>query len=90
MKTLNLSSLVRIKLTPYGIEKLKRVHAELRSHFPDVGDFTPSETDKDGYCEMLLWDVMNTFGEDVYHGSVNMPFEADIQIDDAEFKESEN
>ena len=86
MKTLNINSQVRIKLTPCGIEKLKKKHEELRSFCPSIGDFKPPETDKDGYCEMQLWDVMNTFGEDMYNGNMNLPFETNIQIDDAKFE----
>ena len=84
MKTLNTNAKVRIKLTPYGIQKLKGRHEQLRFFAPSIGEFTPPETDKDGYCEMQLWDVMNTFGEDMLPGK-ELPFETEIQIDDSEF-----
>ena len=90
MKTLNINSQVRIKLTPCGIEKLKRKHEELRSLCPSIGKFTPPEADKDGYCEMQLREIMNTFGKDMYNGNMNLPFETNIQIDDAKFEESED
>ena len=86
MKTLNINSQVRIKLTPCGIEKLKRKHEELRSFYPSIGKFTPPKADKDGYCEMQLWNVMKIFGEDMYDGNMNLPFETNIQIDDAKFE----
>ena len=38
---------------------------------------------------MQLWDVMKTFGEDMYNGNMNLPFEANIQIDDANLFEVE-
>lgn len=87
MKTLNINNKVRIKLTPCGIEKLKRKHEELLSFCPSIGKFTPPETDKDGYCEMQLWEIMSTFGEDMHMGNMNLPFETNIQIDDAQFEE---
>lgn len=86
MKTLNINSYVRIKLTPCGIAKLKANHEELRSAYPHIGKFIPPKIDKDGYCEMQLWEVMNTFGEDIYNGNNNLPFETDIQIEDAQFE----
>lgn len=87
MKTLNINSQVRIKLTPFGIAKLTAKHEELRSICPSIGEFTPPKMDKDGYCEMQLWEVMNTFGEDMYIGNMHLPFETNIQIDDAKFEE---
>ncbi len=87
MKTLNINSNVRIKLTPFGIAKLAANHEELRSSRPSIGKFTPPETDKDGYCEMQLWEIMSTFGEDMYMGNMHLPFETNIQIDDAQFEE---
>ena len=88
MKTLNINSNVRIKLTPCGIAKLKARHEELRSSCPSIGKFIPPKADKDGYCEMQLWEIMNTFGEDMYNGNMNLPFETNIQIDDSLLEES--
>ena len=78
MKTLNINSSVRIKLTPCGIQKLKRKHGKL--YFEKC---IQPKVDKDGYCEMQLWDVMQTFGEDMCMGNMNLPFETNIQINDA-------
>ena len=81
MKTLNVNSYVRIKLTPYGIKKIKMEHGEeyyLHCILPYI--------DKEGYCKMQLWEVMSEFGDDLYNGAINLPFEHNIQIDDAEFE----
>ena len=88
MKTLNINSIVRIKLTSCGIAKLRAKHEELCSLNPYLGNFIPPKTDKDGYCEMQLWKIMNTFGEDLSAANMNLPFELKIQIDDAQFEES--
>lgn len=89
MKTLNINNYVRIKLTKFGIEKLKKNHEDLRKKFPTVGEFTPPKVDKDGFCEMQLWEVMNIFGEDLFNGSINLPFETNIQIDEAQFEKAD-
>ena len=78
MKTLSINSQVRIKLTSRGIKKLKRKHI--------ISNFTPPKVDKDGYYEMQLWQVMNIFGGDMIASNPSLPFEPNIQIDDAEFK----
>lgn len=56
MKALNINSELRIKLTPYGIEKIKKQYGEF---------------------------YFNTFGEDMYINNMNLPFETNIEIDDA-------
>ena len=89
MKTLNINHNVRIKLTKFGFEKLKKNHEDLRKKFPTVRKFTPPKVDEDGFCEMELWEVMNTFGEDLFNGSINLPFEPNIQIDEAQFEKAD-
>lgn len=87
MKILNINALVGAKLTPFGMEVLKEEHEALRLKRPSIGEFTPPKMDKDGYCQMPLWELMNIFGQYRYMGSKNSPFEANIRIDDAEFAE---
>lgn len=83
MKTLNINNYVRIKLTKLGFEKLKKNHEEKG---PAGREFTPPKVDEDGFCEMQLWEVMKTFGEDLVNGSSNLPFEINIQIDEDQFE----
>ena len=88
MKTLNINSNVRIKLTSFGIKRLKENHEELRKRYPSaIGKFIPPAVDKDGFCEMQLWKVMKQFGDLLYIGCENPPFELEIQIDDSAFEE---
>lgn len=89
MKTLNINSEVRIKLTSFGIERLKKNHEELRKNYPSaIGEFKLPDVDENGFSKMQLWVIMNTFGDLLFNGSPNLPFEMNIQIDDAEFEES--
>lgn len=91
MKTLNINSKVRIKLTSFGIEILRKQHEERHRSYPFAfpASFTPPAVNEDGFCEMQLWEVMNTFGEFLYNGAPNLPFETNIQIDDEQFEKSE-
>lgn len=66
MKTLNINSKSRIKLTNYGIATLKENHNKLRALCPAMGEFTPPKTDKDGFCTMHLWEVIDNFGKTVF------------------------
>ena len=87
MKTLNMNAIVKIKLTSLGIKRLKENHEELRKNYPKaIGEFILPEVDEDGYSKMELWKVMKTFGDLLENGSLNMPFNMNIRIDDAEFK----
>lgn len=88
MKTLNINTMVRIKLTDTGIKKLKKNYEKLRAQFPVMDEFTPPKTDKDGYCKMELWEFMNEFGDILFNGSeYDSPFEDNaILIDDNDFE----
>ena len=78
MKALNINSELRIKLTPYGIEKIKKQYGE----FYFERSIQPS-ADENGFYAIQLWRIMNTFGEDMYINNMNLPFETNIEIDDA-------
>ena len=87
MRTLNMNAIVKIKLTSLGIKRLKENHEKLRKNYPNTIDkFIPPELDEDGYYSMELWRVMKTFGDLLENGSLDMPFDMNIRIDDEEFK----
>ena len=86
MKTFNINKTVRIKLTKFGLDKLKKNHENLRKINPSLSKFTPPKVDENGFCQMQLWVVMHTFGEDLYNGTLNLPFEPTIQIDEDQFE----
>ena len=59
MKTLNINSEVRIKLTPFGIKRLKENYEEIRKDYPHVTDeFKLPEVDENGFSKMPLWQVI--------------------------------
>ena len=87
-KTLNMNSYVKIKLTRFGIKRLKRNHEEMfRKHPSCKTKFIPPELDEEGFCRMQLWQVMKNFGDMCYIGSTELPFKMDIKIDEKDLKE---
>ena len=89
MKTLNMNATVRIKLTSIGIKRLEENHEKLCKKYPlGAEEFKTPVVDENGFTQMTLWVVMNTFGDLLINGSSNLPFETDIQIDDSEFEKS--
>lgn len=88
MKTLNINSYVRIKLTRVGIQRLRSNHKKMFEYYPSCKTkFIPPEVDEEGFSEMQLWKVMQNFGDLLYIGSTELPFELDIKIDDKDLKE---
>ena len=84
-----MNATVRIKLTPIGIKRLKENHEKLCKKYPlCTEEFKTPVVDENGFTQMTLWVVMNTFGDLLIHGSDDLPFEVDIQIDDSEFEKS--
>jgi len=83
MKTLNLNSIVRVRIKPFGINRLREIHEEFQRDFPfAVGEFCPPPADEDGFSEMQLWVVMHIFGNSLYNGAgaTNLPIDMNIQI----------
>ncbi|MBX4266552.1 hypothetical protein [Clostridium estertheticum] len=80
--SIKLNDYVKIKLTDVGIKILKGRHDELNSRIANnggvniMGEFK-LRLDKDGYYKMQLWDLINTFGDNVDVG-LDIPFESKI------------
>ena len=55
---------------------------------PKGRGFTPNISDKDGYSEFQMWDLMETFGSHVTFGGAILPFDTTILIDEKDIKES--
>lgn len=63
--TVNMNEWVKVKLTDYGIEVLKKQHKELQRILKTNREFTPPETDDGGYVKFQLWDLFERFGSHV-------------------------
>jgi len=87
MKSFNINSTVKVKLTEYG----KRLHKDSYEYFwsnqgkLEKFPYTPPKEDENGYCEFQLWSLMEEFGE--YCGMCReIPFETVILIDEKDLK----
>lgn len=89
MKQINLNSQVKVKLTEEGIKILESNHNCLLKQYGGgakakklFGEFIPPQVDENGYSFFQLWVLMNTFGNYMYNGNMNPPFEMNIIIED--------
>jgi hypothetical protein len=88
MKQFNINSTVKVRLTEYGKELHKNQWKEFWSSVGklDKHPYKPLETDADGYCEFMMWNLMNKFGSYMILGC-EVPFETTILIDEKDLKD---
>lgn len=71
MTKMNINDMVRVKLTPHG---------EIALSMAEIHTF---EVDEEGYTKFHLWELMQVFGQFMFHGNPNLPFETTIfHVDD--------
>lgn len=87
MKEFNVNDYVKIKLTDAGIAILKSRHDDILK--PYVGEFKTPQVDENGYTQMQMWEVMQVFGNYMYNGNPNIPFETNIAISEEYLKDPE-
>jgi len=76
----NMNQDVRVKLTPYGKECLRRNYDRKMSFFAVlVYPFELPKEDNDGYVTFQLWGLMKEFGEYMFMGNKN-PFSMGIKL----------
>jgi len=81
----NINDKVRVKLTPFGRERLEKDDAEFWSHYSPNSQYekisyVPPEEDEDGWSEWQLWVLMEKLGKYCHIGMVQEPFETVIEI----------
>lgn len=80
--SVNLNSIVKVKLYDVALRHLKSQHEENRIRHPGIfGEFVPPATDDDGYSEMTLWSLMSDLGKLCYCGG-DAPFELKMVLED--------
>lgn len=73
----NVNDYVWVKLTPAGLEVLKKNNDQVRSWYPRLPEFTPPPADSDGYTRHQLWALMKDFGAYMTWGGES-PFETKV------------
>lgn len=90
MKSFNINSTVKVRLTKYGEELLKKDWEDFWNSFGRLDEFPykPPTPDADGYVEFQMWELMGRLGE--YCGLADdLPFDTVILIDENDLKEVE-
>ncbi len=87
MKSFNINSTVKVRLTKYGKELHKKEWEDLWSSSGRLDEFPyePPDTDADGYEKFQMWDLMGNFGEHCGWGG-DLPFDTTILIEDNDLK----
>lgn len=77
----NVNDKVRVKLTKTGVSMLRFNHTKryLSSREADKHWEEP-KVDAEGYTEFHMWELMNEFGDLMYNGQGNMPFETEMVL----------
>jgi hypothetical protein len=90
MKSFNINSTVKVRLTKVGEELLRKNWESLWTSINrlDEHPYEPPNTDADGYVEFQMWDLMGRLGEYCDWGC-DLPFCTVILIDENDLKEVE-
>jgi hypothetical protein len=88
MKSFNINSIVKVKLTDYGRKVLEIQHNEFWSSYRklDKYPYIPKTEDENGYVEFQLWELMEELGKECSLGG-EIPFETTILIDENDLRD---
>lgn len=80
--SINLNSIVKVKLTGEALSYMRSQHEENRIRKPWLfGEFVPPATDDNGYSSMTLWSLMSDLGQLCYCGG-EAPFELKMVLEE--------
>ena len=80
--SVNLNSIVKVKLTAEALSYMRSQHEENRIRKPWLfGEFVPPATDDEGFSKMTLWSLMSDLGQLCYCGG-DVPFELKMVLED--------
>lgn len=93
MKKLNLNSIVKVKLNPYGTDIFYHKYDELNKKTQDNGgkpiEPRMPEIDKDGFTKFQFHEFMNVYGNYIAPGSKEVLSDINIYINDEDLEEFE-
>lgn len=91
MKGINLNSIIKVKLTPRGVDIFYHQYDELNKNFLFRGtkpiELRMPEIDKDGYTEFVLWKFMSIYGEHMVMGAPEVINPLSIFVQDEDIDE---
>ncbi len=79
----NINNTIQVKLTAYGIDKWITDNNERFKGIPHLHltvDIVMKNKLENGYWEFSFWNLMFLFGDDMFAGNPNLPFETDVII----------
>jgi hypothetical protein len=85
MKSFNINSTVKVRLTKVGEELLEKNWKDLWNSIGRANFYKPPTPDADGYVEFQMWDLMERLGEYCSWGG-DLPFDTEILIADKDLK----
>ena len=77
MKSINLNSIIKVKLTPKGVDIYYHYYDEIGKKF-NLEPLMP-QIDKDGYTKFQLWKFMDMYGDYFQMGRREYPIQ-DLRI----------
>jgi hypothetical protein len=76
----NINQTVRVKLTQHGRAFHAMQHAMFNMKTGRDIRYTPPVEDAEGWSEWQLHELAHQFGEQLYNGNTELPFETNIQL----------
>lgn len=76
----NINLNAKVVLTELGESILYRQKREMASRYPSC-NVTPIRFDELGYYRDQMWSLMQTFGDYIYMGASELPFETEILLE---------
>lgn len=78
---MNVNDYIKLKLNQKGLNILRDRHDELRRAVPKYDrNWTPPNTDANGYSRFQLWEAMQIFGPHITMG-MEPPFSTEVRFD---------
>jgi hypothetical protein len=76
----NMNWNIRVKLKERGIAELRRLHEELRTFSPSIGEFKEPRVDENGYYRDQAWSIMANLGH-LFSMGMDPPFVPGILLE---------
>lgn len=79
--TININNKIQVKLTDFGKSILDEEVYRLKQASGVPDNYTPYETDDNGYTEFQLWQFINIFSDYLYNGAIQVIENNDMLVE---------